>query len=186
MSAGTEPKNKWMALICVVVVWMAGCFTKRPPVNATVPHYVPFERPVIPVATAAALDAPPDLSTEVPEAPAELAVAPSAPAKPHVAAPPVAEPSRTEKTPEPVIAPDLTTQEVSEARAETQRNLDMMEKNLTLAWGRKLNASQQDLVSKVRSFAENAKEAGRGGDWVRAKNLSRKAEVLSEELAASL
>jgi hypothetical protein len=49
-----------------------------------------------------------------------------------------------------------------------------------------LNATQQDLVSKVRGFADNAREAMRSGEWVRAKNLSSKAEVLSEQLATSL
>lgn len=186
MSVGTEPTKKWMALICVGLVWAVGCFTKRPPAKPAFTQFPPFAHPVIPVATGPGLGTPPDLSTEVPEAPAELAVAPSAPARPHITVPPVVEPSRSEKAPEPVIAPELTTAEVSEAQAETQRNLDLMEKNLTIAWGRKLNAAQQDLISKVRSFAENAKEAGRGGDWVRAKNLSKKAEVLSEELAASL
>jgi len=84
------------------------------------------------------------------------------------------------------MAPEFSTQEVEAAKAEIQRNLDMMEKNLTLSFGRSLNAAQQDLVSKVHGFAENAREAMKSGDWVRAKNLSKKAEVLSEELAASL
>jgi exosome complex RNA-binding protein Csl4 len=61
-----------------------------------------------------------------------------------------------------------------------------VEKHLTLALGRTLNAAQQDLISKVRGFTENAREAMRSGDWVRAKNLSKKAEVLSDQLAASL
>jgi hypothetical protein len=82
--------------------------------------------------------------------------------------------------------PEFSAQELEEAKAETQRNLDMTEKNLTVSSGKRLNASQQDLVSKVHGFADNAREAMKSGDWVRAKNLSKKAEVLSEELAASL
>lgn len=185
MSAGTEATKKWLALLCVGVVWTAGCFTRRTPVKP-ITYFVPYEHPVIPAGVAMELEAPPDLPSEVPEAPAELAIAPSAPARPHIAAPPAPEPAPAEKPAEPVIAPELTAQEVDAAKAETQRNLDMMEKNLTLAWGRKLDARQQDLISKVHGFAENAKEAMRSGDWVRAKNLSKKAEVLSEELAASL
>jgi hypothetical protein len=53
------------------------------------------------------------------------------------------------------------------------------------AQGKRLNAMQTDLVSKVRGFADNAREAMKSGDWVRAKNFSSKAEVLSEQLAAS-
>lgn len=185
MSEGTEATKKWVVLLCAGVVCATGCATRRTPVKPVI-GVIGFAHPVIPVATAVELEDPPDLTGEIPEAPTELAIAPSAPARPHVAPPPEREPAPEERAPEPVIAPELSTQEANAARAETQHNLDLMEKNLTLAWGRKLNAGQQDLISKVRGFAENAREAMRSGDWVRAKNLSKKAEVLSEELAASL
>jgi hypothetical protein len=107
------------------------------------------------------------------------------PPRPHVAAPVAQEPVAPSKQAEPTIAPEVPTQEIMAAKAETQRNLDLAEKNLMLAQGKKLNAAQEDLASKVRGFADNAREAMRNGDWVRAKNLSSKAEVLSEELAAS-
>ena len=185
MDARTEARKKWVALLCLCVVWTAGCFTRRPPAK-TIVYFVPFEHPVVPVAAVVQLEAPPDILSDVPEAPPELAISRSAPVRPHVAPPPAPEHAPVEKATEPVIAPELTAQEVNTAVAETQRNLDQMEKNLTLAFGRTLNPAQQDLISKVRGFAESAREAMRNSDWVRAKNLSKKAEVLSEELAASL
>jgi hypothetical protein len=109
-----------------------------------------------------------------------------APAKPHVAPAPAAEPDKPEQHTQPVIVPELSSQEMESAKAETQHNLDLMDKNLAQTAGKTLNASQQDMVSKVRGFADNAREAIRGGDWVRAKNLAKKAEVLSEELVAEL
>ena len=145
-----------------------------------------MQPPVVPPAAGTQLDTPPEIATEGVAAPPELAIARSAPAKPRVAPTPAAEPGKAEKQPEPGIAPEFSAEEAQSAKAETQRNLDMMEKNLTLSSGKRLNASQEDLVSKVRGFAENAREAMKSGDWVRAKNLSKKAEVLSEELAASL
>jgi flagellin-specific chaperone FliS len=42
------------------------------------------------------------------------------------------------------------------------------------------------LASKVRSFMAEAKEAARTGDWIRARNAAKKAEVISQELAGSL
>jgi len=42
------------------------------------------------------------------------------------------------------------------------------------------------LTSKVSSFLQESKLAARDGDWTRARNLAKKARVLSEELAASL
>jgi hypothetical protein len=38
----------------------------------------------------------------------------------------------------------------------------------------------------VRSFLAEAREAAHVGDWTRASNAAKKAQVLSEELAASL
>jgi hypothetical protein len=43
---------------------------------------------------------------------------------------------------------------------------------------------QSDLVSKIVSFSDEARKAASEGDWTRARNLAKKAEVLSEELAA--
>lgn len=87
---------------------------------------------------------------------------------------------------EPTIVPEVPTAELAAAKAETQQNLDLVERNLALAQGKKLNPTQQELASKVRGFADNAREAMRTGDWVQAKNLSKKAEVLAEQLAESL
>ena len=117
--------------------------------------------------------------------PAPLVTSRNTPAKPRVAPPSPAEPAVAEKPAEPTIVPEVPTAELTAAKAETQHNLDLVERNLTLAQGKKLNPAQQDLASKVRGFADNAREAMRTGDWVRAKNLSKKAEVLSEQLAGS-
>jgi hypothetical protein len=75
---------------------------------------------------------------------------------------------------------------MTEARAEAQHSLDVAEKNLNMTQGKKLNATQEDLASKVRGFGDNAREAMRSGDWARAKSLAKKAEVLSAQLAGSL
>lgn len=185
MKERCERSRKWTLLWCAAVVFMTGCYTRRPP-TATFGRYATMQPPVVPPAVGTQLDAPPDIATEGVAAPPELAIARSAPAKPRVVPPPSAEPGKPEKQPEPGIAPEFSAQEAEAAKAETQRNLDEMEKNLTQSSGKTLNASQQDLVSKVRGFAENARDAMKNGDWVRAKNLSKKAAVLSEELAASL
>jgi hypothetical protein len=38
----------------------------------------------------------------------------------------------------------------------------------------------------VNSFLQESRGAAKDGDWTRAKNLAKKAQVLSEELADSL
>ena len=86
----------------------------------------------------------------------------------------------------PLIAPQLTTEEAAAAKQQTNQSLDIAEKNLASARGRNLGPAQTDLVSKVRGFVSDARDAARAGDWVRARDLAKKAQVLSEELAKSL
>ena len=69
--------------------------------------------------------------------------------------------------------------------AKTTDDIAAAEANLQRASGRQLNAAQQDLVEKIRSFFWQSRDAGKGGDWVRAQNLSQKARLLSAELIDS-
>jgi hypothetical protein len=183
MTGRGEASKKGLALLCAGAVCAGGCFQRTP--RASVANLVSLQRPVVPAAVGADFAAPPNIELDVPEAP-ELVTVRSVPTRPRVIATPVAGPTKLGKEPEPSIAPEVSGAETDEAKVETQQNLDSIERNLTAASGKSLNATQQDLASKVRGFAENAREAIRTGDWLRAKNLSKKAEVLSEELASSL
>ncbi len=184
MNAQAEATKKWLAVLCACVVWTTGCFLRREPVRPPI-DYLGYGNPVVPAAAGATLEPPPELALDAAPAPPPLVTSHEVPPRPHMAAPTASEPA-PEPAPEPTIAPEVTTAELTAAKAETQNSLDKVEKNLTLAWGRKLDAAQEDLISKVHGFTEGAREAMRSGDWVRAKNLSKKAEVLSEQLVASL
>ncbi len=85
-----------------------------------------------------------------------------------------------------MIAPQLSPQETAVAQQQTNQSLSVAERNLGSTHGKKLNPAQSDLVSKIKGFLKDAREAARISDWVRARSLAKKAEVLSEELAASL
>ncbi|MGB2633107.1 MAG: hypothetical protein WAM58_04150 [Candidatus Acidiferrum sp.] len=183
MNTQKETAKVRVAVLCACVVWTGGCYTRRAPAKPVV-NFIAVVHPVVPSATQAGLESPPDLPTEFP-APPQIGLNRMQPAKPHVAAAPTPEPS-AEKHVEPAITPEVTTEELTAAKTETQQALDMAEKNLSRAQGKKLNPTQEDLASKVRGFADNAREAMRSGDWVRARSLSKKAEMLSEQLAASL
>jgi hypothetical protein len=82
--------------------------------------------------------------------------------------------------------PQLTAEETTEAQQQTNVSLSIAERNFGNTQGRHLNAAQLDLASKVRSFITEAREAAHIGDWTRARNAAKKAQVLSEELAGSL
>ncbi len=86
----------------------------------------------------------------------------------------------------PLIAPQLTTEEAAAAKQQTNQSLDIAEKNLANARGKNLSPAQADLASKVRNFVSDARDAARASDWVRARDLAKKAQVLSQELAKSL
>jgi len=94
--------------------------------------------------------------------------------------------SDAEKSAVPSIAPQLSAQESATAQQETNQSLSVAEKNLVAARGKKLNAAQSDMVSKINGFLKDAREAAQTGDWSRARSLAKKAEVLSNELIGSL
>ena len=114
----------------------------------------------------------------------------SAPPKPRVApapAPAAAPPVTDAEKPEaPTIAAQMSKEEVAAAQQETSQSLDIAEKNLASASNKRLNAAQNDLVSKIKGFLKDAHEAAQAGDWARARNLAKKAQVLSEELVRSV
>jgi hypothetical protein len=172
------------AVVCVCLLWCAGCFTKKPTAYRITP--VVLAHPVVPAsASTAALEAPPNIPLEFPRVPPRLGATHSGPARPRVAAvqpaePPVAEPE------DPLIVPDLSTEQLNAARSETQHSLDASESNLAQTKGKKLSAAQEDVVSKIRGFIDSSREAMKTSDWLRAKNLANKAEVLSRELVANL
>ena len=85
-----------------------------------------------------------------------------------------------------MIAPQLSPQESAVAQQQTTQSLSIAEKNLASARGKTMDATQSDLVSKIRGFIKDAREAAQIADWSRARSLAKKAQVLSEELAGSL
>jgi hypothetical protein len=148
-------------------------------------------RPITPAQPATVRDIPedqvPDLRTEAPTFPLRLITTHGAPPRPHVATPPSAGAGNgAEKSGAPLLVPQLSTTETTAAQEETNRSLNIAEKNLESTRGKRLNAAQLDLVSKVKGFIKDAREAATNADWTRARSLSKKAQVLSDELVAAL
>ena len=169
----------------VILLLPSGCMSIRSHRHTPV---IPWEtaarvRPRLPEKTspAAGAESVPDLQPLIPP-PAALH---SAPPRPRMPAAP-AETDSTEKVEAPVIAPQLSVAEASAAQEQTRMSLNIAEHNLARARGRSFTSMQADLVEKVRGFTDQAREAGREADWVRARNLAEKAQLLSEELIRSL
>lgn len=145
-------------------------------------------RPILPERGPANVDVEdpvPDLRFEIPPPPAPLATR-IAPVRPRSPAPSMNQSVPPGKSDTPQIVPGLSTQESVSFQRETDQSLSSAERNLAATAGKLLDATQSDLASKVRGFISDAREAGRAGDWARARDLAKKAQVLSEELIGSL
>ncbi len=173
---------------CVALLALAsGCSVRKGP---NIPWAKAVQvRPVL--QTRAAEDevasvAAPELKFELPSFATVLVPARNGPARPRGSAP---SPTNTGADPEkmeaPTIASQLTPQETVVAQQETNQSLSIAERNLASARGKTLNAAQTDLVSKIKGFLKDAREAAQTGDWKRARSLAKKAQVLSEELTGS-
>ncbi|MBZ5701925.1 MAG: hypothetical protein LAN84_08755 [Acidobacteriia bacterium] len=135
---------------------------------------------------AAAAESVPDLQPLIPPPGALFNTLRSAPPRPRMPAAPAAETDAAGPVEAPVIAPQLSAAEASAAQEQTRQSLGLAEQNLARARGRSFTSMQADLAEKVRGFIDQAREAGRETDWVRARNLAEKAQLLSEELVRSL
>jgi hypothetical protein len=107
----------------------------------------------------------------------------SAPLRPRTAGVSPSENTAIEKSPQ--LVPELSPQETAAAKEQFAESAGIVQRNLAAARGKNLNAAQADVVSKVHGFLAEAREAGGEGDWGRARNLARKAQILSEDLVSS-
>jgi hypothetical protein len=88
-------------------------------------------------------------------------------------------------TADPVIqlAPGMSEEQASSQRQSTSELLSATDVNLKQISSRQLNSTQQDSVSQIRKYIEQAKAAEEAGDVQRAHNLASKAVMLSDDLA---
>ena len=174
----------------LAVVVLGGCAAQKKTKAQAFPWAtVKSVRPVLPsivTPDTTVSDFLPEFELEAPPPPSPLAEIQSMPQRPRVAAASPAGPSNNARPEAPQIAPQLTAQEAAAAQQQTNVSLSIAERNIAASQGKSLNPTQSDLASKVRSFVTEAREAAHSGDWTRASNAAKKAQVLSEELARSL
>lgn len=75
-----------------------------------------------------------------------------------------------------------TPAELASNERSTEQLTAATEENLKKIAGRQLNSSQQDMVSQIKEFVEQSKQAIAAGDPERGHNLAMKARLLSDEL----
>lgn len=180
-------RNILVTLLCLAAAGLCGCrrtiVRAAPPSVTAPPETEPFPQPTaVNPPPAPAPTEPPDIKSSAEPIPAVAEQPrPRPPVGTETAAP------KPEPEPEPVqIAPQLSAKDQAAAVRTTTNDIRVAERNLQVAYGRQLSASQNDLVGKIAGFLAQAHEAIRAGDWVRAQNLAQKAQVLSGELIKSL
>jgi hypothetical protein len=176
----------FLGVLGSMTILMSGCAARKKP--AILWNTAVLVRPILPQRPSAntPIDNPVlDLRFEIPPPPAPLATR-MAPARPRSVAPSTNQNAPAARPDTPQIVPGLSTQESISLQRETDLSVSAAERDLAATAGKSLNTTQSDLASKVRSFISDAREAGRAGDWERARDLAKKAQVLSEELVGSL
>ncbi len=175
-------------LLVLAALSLGGCSTRRSP-GISWARAVQV-KPMLPATAVVANDStmdPPVFNLNVPLAAAILIPLHAAPSKPRASAPSPAGAAADPAKPDgPKLALQLTPEQMAAARQETNQSLDIAEKNLAIARGKTLNPAEADLVSKIKSFLKDAREAAQANDWARARSLAKKAQVLSDQLAQSL
>jgi hypothetical protein len=177
------------AMVCAIAAILSGCAANQKPRARAFPWAAATNaRPLAPEKTSADVsneDLFADLGLAVPAPPSPVAGTPSGPPRPHVAVVSAGNVGASHAPEAPMIAPQLSPEQTAQAQQQTSSSVSIAEKNVAASQGRSLNAMQSDLASKVRSFLAEAREAAQVGDWTRASNAAKKAEVLSQELAGS-
>jgi len=172
--------KKALLLACACALLCSGCVTKKRPAFPV--SQLAMVRPIVPQPIEVSVDDPPDISAELEIVP-RLVVPRGTPPRPRIAATPASGPTVAERPRDPIIAPELSDEQLSMAISATEQSLIVAERNLGLTQGRTLDATQQDLVSKIRGFVDSAREAIKANDWQRARTQAKKAEILSKEFA---
>jgi hypothetical protein len=178
---------------CVVLAGCAGALLsgcsarKRPAIPwAAAIQVRPTTQPRLAAGSDISEDQVPDVRLEFPPFPLRLLTVRNAPPRPRGVTPSSgAAGNEAEKIEAPLITLQLTAEETAAAQQQTHQSLNIAEKNIEGARGKRLNSAELDLLSKIRGFIKDAREAAQGADWTRARSLSKKAQVLSEELLAS-
>jgi len=88
-------------------------------------------------------------------------------------------------TADPVVqlAPGMSEEQASSQRQSTSQLLAATDANLQQISSRQLNSTQEDSVSQIKKYMEQARAAEKAGDVQRAHNLASKAVMLSDDLA---
>ena len=80
------------------------------------------------------------------------------------------------------IGPDISSAQAARDRQSTTQLLDTTENQLKRIDNNNLNSDQQAMLAQIRTYISQSRKAITEGDYERASNLAKKAQVLTDEL----
>jgi len=80
------------------------------------------------------------------------------------------------------IGPDISSAEATRDRQSTTKLLDTTESQLKRVDGNSLSSDQQSMLAQIRTYISQSRKAITEGDYERASNLAKKAQLLTDEL----
>jgi hypothetical protein len=80
------------------------------------------------------------------------------------------------------IGPDVSSPEAARDRQSTTQLLDTTEKELKGVDSKGLSSDQQAMLAQIRTYISQSRKAITDGDYERASNLAKKAQLLTDEL----
>jgi hypothetical protein len=80
------------------------------------------------------------------------------------------------------IGPDVSSPEANRDRQSTNQLLDTTENQVKKLEGQSLNADQHSVLMQIKAYISQSRKAITDGDYERASNLAKKAQLLTEEL----
>ena len=184
-----------MLLLLSVSLGTSSCLFQKKPPRAFKPP--PVAAKVPPDTTPVALPAPPETSTEVPpgEEITVTATLPPLPAPPKPQAVKITPPSPPPSVPSVVVEPPppappkpvqiYTAEERQAFVRELDDSLGRVQQVLARVENRSLNADQQSIVNRIKTFQQQALQE-RDQDLVAAVSLARRADLLARDLLGRL
>ena len=87
-----------------------------------------------------------------------------------------------EAAPIAAIGPDVSRPEANRDRQSTSQMLDTTEGQVKKLEGQSLSADQHSVLLQIKAYITQSRKAITDGDYERASNLAKKAQLLTEEL----
>jgi outer membrane biosynthesis protein TonB len=116
------------------------------------------------------------------QAKAEVTPPPSPPASDTTTAGIHPPPNPAEAAAAVAIGPDVSSAEAARDRKSTTALLDTTEKDLKRVDSKGLSSDQQAMLMQIRTYISQSRKAINEGDYERASNLAKKAQLLTDEL----